>query len=76
MHYDLVSASALSGSTAAHMPAICDLLQQILHLQQHRLGQYLFWEHNWGMQITKQGRKKKNRDQVRYNGFAQYQGSI
>ena len=47
----------LSGSTAAHIPAICDLLPQILHFEQHRLGQYLFLAHSWGTRIPKQGKK-------------------
>lgn len=56
MRYDLVSASALSGSTAAHTS---QQKHAVLHLQQHRLGQPLFWEHNWGMQVTGQTLKKK-----------------
>lgn len=66
MRYDLVSDSALSGSTAAHIPAICDLSPQILHLQQHRLGRCLFWARNWGTRITKAGGKTH---QVRRDGL-------
>lgn len=67
MRYDLVSAPALSGSTAAHMPAICVLFRsKIIHLQQHRLGQYLFWE----AQLGKADRKsRKKRHPVRVNGL-------
>jgi hypothetical protein len=45
MHGDLVSASVLSGSTAAHMPAIW---RRSSTCSNTRLGLELFWEHNWG----------------------------
>lgn len=55
-----------SGSTAAHMPAICDLFLAAdppLAATPVSDNNY-FWEHNWGTPITNQGKKRLKSDKM------------